>query len=100
MKHPHNNKFLPIDDILWTVEQIVTNTIAHYDYLKNIDVQCTDKCIFFADNGCGEHFGYKLTEGTIDMSIYVYYPIDNRFRKIASNIKEWAEGWFSGKIST
>ena len=98
MKHPQNDELMPIDDLIYSVSQIVEKTIARYDYLKNIDAPCLYKCIIFAGSGIGESFCYRLSDYTNDTSIYIYYPIDNEFVKVASSFKEWAVGWFSGKI--
>ncbi len=100
MKHPNCNEFMPIGDIIWPVSRIVAETLAYYAYVKEIDGLCLHQCIFFADNGCGERFGYKFEAEIKDTSIFIYYPTENKFIKVASNLKEWAVGWFSGKIST
>ena len=100
MKHPQSNEIMPIDDVIWSVQRIVKETLALYTYMNKINAKFTYKCIFIVDNGCGESFCYKFNEDIGNTSIYVYYLIENEFVKIASSFEEWVTGWFSGNIST
>ena len=57
--------------------------------------------LFFADNGCGEHFGFEVADGMIKTSnVGVYYPILNEYRIVAPDLYTWAVEWYSGKLST
>ena len=101
MENPKTKEMMEIEAIYWSVDEIIANTLNQYQYLKTIDSKHKDKYLFFSDNGCGEHFGYKLSNGACyDSRIYVYYPIDDEYVVVAENFKEWATNWFSGKLST
>ena len=101
MENPKTNEMMEIGDIYWSVDEIVTNTLNQYQYLKTIESKHKDKYLFFSDNGCGEHFGYNLINGICnDLRIYVYYPIDDEYVVVAENLKEWTTKWVSGKLST
>ena len=101
MQNPTTNEQMVYDSVYWSIDEIVSYTLEHYKYLSIIESQHTDKVIFFADNGCGEHFGYKVMDGNNqDDSIWVYYPIDNEYRKVANNLQEWITQWLSGLLST
>lgn len=57
--------------------------------------------LFFANNGCGEYFGFRIKEGKIaDGKVGVYYPLDNDFRIVAPDFKTWAIEWYSGILTT
>jgi|GEM_PF-2047528 len=101
MENPKTKEMMEIEAIYWSADEIIVNTLNQYQYLKTIDSKHKDKYLFFSDNGCGEHFGYKLTNGIcIDSRIYVYYPIDDEYVVVAENLKEWAINWYPGKLST
>ncbi len=100
IKHPQSNDLIPIENLIFSISKIIEVTYLHYDYVKSIKKQCLYTCIFFADNGCGESFCYKFKDDGEDTSIYIYYPAENEFIKVAASFDEWAAGWFSGKIST
>lgn len=86
-------------DIYWSVKTIVSASLDHIRYREGIESKHKFKYLCIADNGCGENFGYKIVDGKcIDTTIYIYYPIEDRYEEIAKNFEDWAIGWFSGKI--
>lgn len=98
---PNEDKTIVIDDVYWPVESIINGTFEHDKYLEMIESKHKIKYLCFADNGCGEHFGYKFIDGKCeDTTIYVYYPIEDKYNKVATNLAEWAIGWYLGKIIT
>ncbi len=98
---PNEDKTIVIDDVYWSVKSILNGTFEHDKYLEMIESKHKIKYLCFADNGCGEHFGYKIIDGKCDdTTIYVYYPIEDKYNKVATNFEEWAIGWYLGKIVT
>lgn len=90
----------PIElDAYVPVKCIVSSTIDHIKYSESIEVKHNFKFLCFAGSGCEEYFGYKVFDGKCtDTTIYVYYPIEDRYKEVAKNFEEWAIGWLSGKI--
>ena len=101
MENPATNELMEIGDIYWPTDAIMFFTLGQYKYLKEIHSKHKTKYLFFADNGCGEHFGYKIIDGKCnDTTIYIYYPIEDKYAPLCTNLKEWINGWLSGKLST
>ena len=73
----------------------------HHIFLKTAGIEPPHKIFFFADNGCGECFGFRIEDGQIaDGQVGVYYPIENEFRIVAPDFKTWAIEWCSGLLSS
>jgi hypothetical protein len=72
------------------------------DYLILIADSNSCKMIFFANDGCGNEFGYKCNnDGTIESEeVGVYYPMENKFKIVAPDLKTWAKCWYSGELGT
>lgn len=86
-------------DAYVSVNGIVSSTIYHIKYSESIEVKHNFKFLCFAGSGCEEYFGYKIFDGECtDTTIYVYYPIEDRYQEVAKNFEEWAIGWLSGRI--
>ena len=82
-------------------KKIIDCYIHHLMYLKEIDNTFSNNYMFFADNGCGEYFGYEVCNGKIKSNqIGIYYPIENEYRIVAPNLYTWATEWYTGKLST
>lgn len=89
------------DFLIWDCRHIVQAHIDHMAFLKMGDLMQKASYIFFSDNGCGEHFGYEIDYNTASYSqIGVYYLIENEFRIVTTDMKEWFVGWTSGKLGT
>ena len=77
--------------VIWPLCEMINSTIAWYDYLKKVEIQQAQQYFFFADNGCGEHFGYRVTSGEIqDERIWIWEPIFNDYTEVATDLKDWA----------
>lgn len=101
MKNPITDELMSIGDIYWSTDVIISATLDQYKYLETIESKRKNKYLFFADNGCGEHFGYKIIdEKCSNTTIYIYYPIEDKYVPLCANLKEWINGWLSGKLST
>ena len=89
------------DFIVYNSENIIKYYLNHLEYLEEIDSNIPRNYLFFADNGCGEHFGLEISNGIIKTSeVGVYYPIENEYRIVAPNFYTWAIEWNSGRLST
>lgn len=73
----------------------------HIDYLKIIQEEEYTKILFFADDGCGNGFGYKFNnEGAIEAEeVGIYYQMENRFIVVAPDFKTWFKEWYSGRLA-
>jgi hypothetical protein len=101
MENPITNELMSIGDIYWPTHAIISCTLSQYKYLETIESKHKTKYLFFADSGCGENFGYKIIDGKCyDTTIYVYYPIEDKYVPLCANLKEWLIGWLSGKLFT
>lgn len=101
MKHPRTNEIIEIGSIYWTINDIIDKSLEQYEYLQTISSGDRTKYLFFSDNGCGEYFGYRIQDGECnDRTIYIYYPIDNEYVKVAENLEDWMTKWLSGDLST
>lgn len=100
MEYPETHDMILNDYLIWPIEKILSETLAHYNYLEKSKILESKKYAFFADNGCGEPFGYVIDDPIMDNSVFVYYPIENRYKKVASNFQDWIIRWCSGKIKT
>jgi hypothetical protein len=70
------------------------------EYLVKIKSDIQHNYLFFADNGCGEHFGLEVANGIICTSkISVYYPISNEYKIVAQDLYTWAIEWYTGRLS-
>ena len=89
------------DFLVCDSNEIIELYKQHLAFLKISDIQPPHKILFFASNGCGEYFGFRIEDGQIaDGTVGVYYPIDNEFRIVATDFKTWAEKWHTGLLST
>lgn len=78
------------DYIIWPLCEMVNNTIAWHDFLRKVEIQQSQQYFFFSDNGCGEHFGYRVTCGEIqDERIWMWEPICNDYTEVATDLKDW-----------
>ncbi|MCL2637272.1 MAG: SMI1/KNR4 family protein [Oscillospiraceae bacterium] len=74
---------------------------CHCSFLKMSYTVPPHKILFFANNGCGEYFGFRIENGRIsDGKVGVYYPIENEFRIVTPDFKTWVVEWHSGILST
>ena len=87
--------------IVYDSDKILKAFANHLEYLQTIGCDCQENLLFFSDNGCGELFGYRLSDDGLDAKqIGVYYPITNEFRIVCSDLLTWFRDWFSGNLGT
>lgn len=89
------------DFYLYTSEGMIEKYLDHLEFLKDLEFEAPCKILFFADNGCGEGFGFKISHGIIETEeVGVYYPIENAFRIVAPDFRTWVKEWYSGDLGT
>jgi len=85
--------------ILSTQEILENNlSLRGYEEFENID-----HYLLVASNGCGDYYGYEITEdGIKDESIYRWdheeSDVNCNFIKVANNLKELIELYYIGKL--
>lgn len=80
MELPTTKERIPIEETLWSVESMLK--------LKNEDKNVP--FLFFAGNGCGDYFCYKVFNDTIeDDIIFLYNPIVNEYEEAALDLVDW-----------
>lgn len=96
IKNKRFNEFM-----VWNIKEIANQTLDWRQYLKDNEFKQTQDYIFFSDNGCGELFGYQVSNGEIvSEKIWIWYPMHNEYECISSDLKNWIVGWFSGQLYT
>lgn len=78
--------------------RIVTASLRRYEEFENID-----HYLLVASNGCGDYYGYEITEyGIKDESMYMWNheetDINFNFIKVANNLKELIELYYTAKL--
>jgi hypothetical protein len=87
--------------LIGNANELIEMHCSHHDFLKQTNTVPPHEILFFANNGCGEYFGFRLERGQIaDGKVGVYYPIENEFTIVAPDFKAWVVGWCSGALST
>lgn len=60
-----------------------------------------DHLLFFSDNGCGDLYGYKILNGSIQTEdIYVWNHEDDSRTWVTSSLEVFIKGWITGEITT
>ena len=87
--------------IVYNSNKIMETIDNHFEVLQNYGNDNPKKFLFFADNGCGELFGYRLGSDSLNTKqIGIYYPISNDFKIICPDLCTWITSWFSGNLET
>lgn len=88
------------DFLVWNDEEIVAQHLNHIEFLKEAELTAKGEYLFFADDGCGEHFGFAAAGGEIKSEeVGIYYPMENRFAIVAQNLYAWAVEWYAGTLA-
>ncbi len=88
------------DYVVFNNEKIKEYHLLHRNFIETAQINSPDDYLFFADNGCGECFGFIIKNGVTSKEVGVYYPIENEFRIVANSFETWANEWYSGRLST
>lgn len=59
-----------------------------------------EKLLFFAQNGCGDYYCYKILKSNHadESRIYIWLHEDNELMPVAGNIKEFIDRYFNSEI--
>lgn len=73
------------------------------DYSKEEYVDKVDRFIFFAENGCGDYYCYRVDENGVpdETAIYIWeheYLGEKCWKKVASNMTEFITLYYNDKI--
>jgi len=82
-------------------EQVKRNREILAKYLEPKEfTEKVDRFIYFASNGCGDYYGYRvLADGkTDDTAIYIWEHELFEIRKVAENITDLITNYYGGKI--
>jgi hypothetical protein len=80
--------------LIWNTDEILrANHREQYD-------QEASNMLFFGDAGVdGIWFGFEVIGGhTANNQVYAWYPIDKRRELKAPSLRQFIEGWLSGKL--
>ena len=89
-----NNEIIEIGFLVYNSGKIIETHEIHLEFLQKGNVNPPYNFLFFSDNGCGECFGFITENGRIiSNKIGIYYPINNEFNIIASNLMNWVTEW-------
>jgi len=86
--------------LLWSVERIQADNI---NFRTNIDFKELympfDHLLFFADAGNGDQFAFPVQNGLIrNDDIFVWNHEDDSRNWVSPNLKNYFEGWLTGRI--
>lgn len=81
-----------VDEIVETVARVRTMMAEYYEGLEML--------LFFAGNGCGDYYCYKiLPTGQADSSsIYIWLHEDNELAPVAHSLSELIDRYFNDEI--
>lgn len=73
------------------------------DYSKEKYIELVDRFIFFATNGCGDYYCYRVTEDGIpdETAIYIWEHEslgEKCWKKVAGNMGEFISRYYKGEI--
>lgn len=88
--------------LIWSTSQIIKDNLFFRNFSDYKDIYMPfDHLLFFSDNGCGDLFGYKILNGSIQTEdIYVWNHEDDSRMWVASSLDVFIEGWITGEITT
>ena len=87
------------DYMVFSTDKVIEYRKEYMEHLAETENNLIHDCLFFADDGCGNHFGLEATNGIIRSSkIGVYYPISGEYRFVAPNLYVWANAWYTGRL--
>jgi len=88
--------------LIWSTSQIIKDNLFFRNFGDYKDIYMPfDHLLFFSDNGCGDLFGYKILNGSIQTEdIYVWNHEDDSRIWVASSLEVFIKGWITGEITT
>ncbi|MEG7619518.1 SMI1/KNR4 family protein [Enterococcus faecalis] len=88
--------------LIWSTSQIVKDNLFFRNFSDYKDIYMPfDHLLFFSDNGCGDLYGYKILNGSIQTEdIYVWNHEDDSRTWVASSLEVFIKGLITGEITT
>lgn len=88
--------------LIWSTSQIVKDNLFFRNFSDYKDIYMPfDHLLFFSDNGCGDLYGYKILNGSIQTEdIYVWNDEDDSRTWVASSLEVFIKGLITGEITT
>jgi len=89
------------DYLVYDSDRIIEHYKLCLDYFKPSKFAYSRPLLFFADDGCGNYFGYEVKGNQIiSPQIIFFSPIEpDKLRIVASDFSTWATEWYTGKLS-
>lgn len=84
--------FLSADEIIETNQRLRA-------FIKEC-YEDNEKLLFFAQNGCGDYYCYKILQSVKadESRIYIWLHEDNELTPVTGNIKEFIDRYFNNEI--
>ena len=94
------DEFILSEEFIWSVERVIeTNTFNRTSAIYKNIYKSFDNLFFFADSGCGDHFGFEAVNGTFERTdVYLWDHEDDTRVWVAPNMKAFIEGSVNGTI--
>lgn len=87
---------------IWSTDEIVhTNRRMREDSQHRENWMPFDRLLFFGDAGVdGILFAFPIIDGRIDRDqVYAWYPIEDTRELKAPSLRDYVEGWLSGRLT-
>lgn len=87
--------------MIWPISQIMKDNLFYRNFEGYNDIYMPfDHLFFFSDAGNGDLFFYSIVKnGTVEKrDIYVWNHEDDSRTWVASSLKDFIEGWITGRI--
>jgi len=88
--------------LIWSTSHIVKDNLFFRNFGDYKDIYMPfDHLLFFSDNGCGDLFGFKILNGSIQTEdIYVWNHEDDSRTWIAPSLEKFIKGIITDEITT
>ena len=94
-----SGEILRLPYVVGSCEEIIKINQRHEEWLRRDELTVSGKFLFFGENGQGDSFGYAIENGQIPSEeIGAYCPIEDEFRLVACDLKEWAIGLYANTL--
>ena len=85
---------------IWSTEMLIKENLSVWGIEEFENYKKPGNLLFFVDAGNGDLFGYLIINGEVESEdIYVWNHENGSRRVVASTLKEFIKGWYSGGIS-
>ncbi len=88
--------------LIWPIEEIIKeNLFFRSEREKGVYEREFDQLVFFTSAGCdGILFAHSINQDRVaEPHVLVWHPIEDELAEIARTLKDFIEGWCTGKIS-